>query len=191
MAVRIVVILLASIVASSCAPSLGSRLKVPDVFVDESKITDFDTRLPKVKIGNFLDARREPTLAIIDGREVMPEGDISDAVREAITTAFVDSGARVTNNYAPIIEGEIKDWQIVIKPGFPTTDLVAKSSLRVVVRDSELNQIYRATYNGESTKQHPAPGEDTIRETLSDAMAVTINEVFHDQDLKNKLLLAR
>lgn len=180
-------IILAGLALSSCSPSLGSRIKIPDVEISQSKLSEFSARSPRIKIGDFLDARSQPALAVIDGRDVMPEGDMSDAVKLAFERAFTDAGARVTTLHAPVIEGEISTWIVRIKPGFPVTDLTAKASIRIVLRNDRDEPIYKATYTGESNKQHPVPGEESIRDTLGNAMAVAVAEVLNDQDFRVKL----
>lgn len=182
---------------SGCAPKLGLRLATPDVSLEDredktpNKVARGDYSGVKVKVVPFLDARSSDTLAIIDGREVLSEGDLGPSVQTGFERQLRDAGGRIALLQAPTMEGEVIDWRAKVTPDFPASGVTAKAKIRVSVRDKKNKEIYRAVYSGEANKQHPFLDEDDVRANLGFAMASAIEAALADEGLLDSLRSAQ
>lgn len=175
---------------SGCAPSLGLRLGAPDVAFEEKeerKITSQTAAGVKVKVGAFLDARASDTIVVIDGREVRSEGEIGAAVQAGLERQLREAGARIALLQAPTIEGEVIDWRAKVSPDFPTSEVVAKAKIKITLRGTKSEVLYRATYAGDANKKHPFLGEKDVQATLGNAMASAIEAAVEDDALIGRI----
>ena len=168
-------------VTTGCAPQLGVRLPVPSISDPvESEPVESRGEPIRVRVGNFIDARKDDTLAVIDGRELAPDGSVSGAVQEGLEHYLRKAGANVVLFNAPSVEGEIAAWRVMIAPSFPTTEATAVAKIKIEVRGEGARVLYRATYSGEATSKHPFPSEESVRKLLGDAMGSALEEVIND-----------
>jgi Uncharacterized lipoprotein len=176
-------------VLSGCAPKLGLRMSAPEVALEETKgsvrrkVTPGEYSGIKVKIVPLLDGRSADVFAVIDGREVLTDGDIGTAAQTGFERQLRDAGARVALLQAPTIEGEVVEWRANVSPDFPASEVVSKAKLRILVRDKKAKEIYRAVYSGEANRKHPLLDEDDVRRSLGFAMASAIEAALADDQL--------
>jgi hypothetical protein len=135
----------------------------------------------KVKIGSFLDGRSSDTLATIDGREVLTDGEVGPVVQTGLERQLRAAGARVSLLKTATVEGEVVDWRARISPEFPASSVVANAKLKVSVRSASGEVVYRATYTGEANKKHPFLSEGDIQGVLGTAMASAIEAAIKDK----------
>lgn len=175
------VAVIASGLTSGCAPQLGVRLQVPSIIEPaRSEAVEANGEPVRVRVGSFIDARPDDTLAVIDGRSLPPDGSVAGAVQEGLENYLRKAGANVVLFNAPSVEGEIIAWRVKIAPNFPATEATATAKLKVEVRGSGARVLYRAFYSGEATSKHPFPSEDGMRKLLGDAMGSALEEVIND-----------
>ena len=164
-----------------CAPQLGVRLQVPVITEPtRSEAVEPNGEPLRVRVGSFIDARSDDSLALIDGRSLPPDGSVAGAVQEGLENYLRKAGASVVLFNAPSVEGEILSWRVKIAPDFPATEATAVAKLKVEVRGSGARVLYRAFYSGEATSKHPFPSEDDMRKLLGDAMGSALEEVIND-----------
>lgn len=167
-----------------CAPQLGLRLTPPDVVLEDEKGGKELKGVAsgaKVKIGSFLDGRSSDTLATVDGREVLTDGEVGPAVQTGFERQLRAAGARVSLLKSATVEGEVVDWRARVSPDFPASSVVANAKVKVTVRSASNDVLYRATYTGEANKKHPFLGESDIQAVLGTAMASAIEAAIKDQ----------
>ncbi len=176
-------LVLCAAINTACSPELGLQLAVPNLPEPQSAIEASAATSPtKVKVGKFVDARTSQTIATIDGRSVRSEGPLGDVVEEGFTRYLRQAGAHIAILNAPMIDGEIVEWQARIKPSFPSSDATATAKLRVVVRDSKSHPLYRATFSGEATASHPLLDEESIQKLLAQAMGSAIEAAVKNEE---------
>lgn len=175
---------------SGCAPSLGLRLGAPDVALEEKEEAKVPAQTAvgaKVKVGSFLDARASDTIVVIDGREVRSEGEIGTAVQAGLERQLREAGARIALLQAPVIEGEVVEWRAKVTPNFPASEVVAKAKIKITLRGTKSEVVYRATYSGDANKTHPFLGEKDVQATLGNAMASAIGAAVKDDALVGRV----
>jgi hypothetical protein len=169
------------ILCTGCAPQLGVRLPVPTVTDPvESERSEGRGDPVRVRVGTFMDTRTDDTLAVIDGRQLSPDGSVAGAVQEGLERYLRTAGANVVLFNAPSVEGEIVSWRVQIAPSFPATEATAVAKIKLEVRGEGARVLYRASYSGEATSKHPFPNEASIRKLLGDAMGSALEEVIND-----------
>lgn len=179
-------------IVSGCAPEIGVRMRPPSLpeptaIADAAEVTN-----PiRVRVGNFVDARSNQSLVAIDGRKVMTEGSPGKVVEEGFARYLQRAGARIAVLNAPSIEGEILDWTAVVHSEFPTSEVRSAARLKVVVRDSKAHPIYRATFTGESTANHPMMDQDVVKQALGQSMGSAIEAAVRDPEFVAQLSKGR
>ncbi len=175
---------------AGCAPEIGLTLVVPDVpdSVALSDRTNTSNRL-RVHVGQFRDNRADTSLVVIDGRRVEPDGSVSLVVQEGFVRYLTDSGVSVAVLGAPSIEGSVTEWRAEVDPSFPSSKASAVAKLSIIVRDSRSHAIYRATFTGESSIEHPLLGEKQVRRLLGQALGSAIEAVVQDEEIMRQLSL--
>jgi hypothetical protein len=166
---------------------------LPEQKLDSSK--DKDAELApaltgtKVRVSAFTDARASRAIALIDGREVAPEGSLGNLVQAGFEQYIRDAGGRIAVLHgAPVIEGEIAEWRAKITPSFPASDAKASARLKVSVRDPRTQFVrYRGTFSGEATATHPFLTESDIQRLITEAMAGAISAALADEAFVQQL----
>jgi hypothetical protein len=180
------------VIVSGCAPEIGVRMRPPSLpeptaIADAAEVTN-----PiRVRVGSFVDARSNQSLVAIDGRKVMTEGEPGKVVEEGFARYLQRAGARIAVLNAPSIEGEILDWTAVVHSAFPTSEVRSAARLKVVVRDSKAHPIYRATFTGESTVNHPMMDQDVVQQALGQSMGSAIEAAVRDPEFVAQLSKGR
>jgi hypothetical protein len=180
--------LLSVIVFLGCAPGLGPTLEVPHVQLGTGTIREFSDHNVKVRLGQFIDSRSSTAIAKVDGREVLPDGGIGAAVEEAFQGFLSEALVKMAVIDAPTIEGQVLDWGVNVLPGFPLTSVNGDARVAVTLRTSHNDVAYKGIYSSHATREHPTPGEGTVKDVLSEAMAGAVREALRDQDLRAKLV---
>jgi hypothetical protein len=174
---------------SACAPSLGVRMSVPSL-PEQSQIKKEGDSEPapnldgvKVRVSPFMDARSSSAIAVVDGRNVSPDGSLGPLVQAGFEQYIRDAGGRIAVlQGATLIEGEIVDWRAKVMPKFPASDAKATAKIKVNVKDPRTQFIkYRGTFSGEATATHPFLTESDIQKLLTDAMAGAITAALQDE----------
>jgi len=177
---------------SGCAPEIGVRMRPPSLPEPTSLADAAEVTNPvRVRVGNFVDARSSQSLVAIDGRKVMTEGSPAQVVEEGFTRYLKQAGARIAVLNAPSIEGEIVDWTAVVDSAFPTSEVRSSARLKVVVRDSKAHPIYRATFTGESTANHPMMDQEVVQQALGQSMGSAIEAAVRDPEFVAQLSKGR
>jgi hypothetical protein len=138
-----------------------------------------------------MDARKEDTLAVIDGRKVASDGSLGAVVQEGLERYLKTAGANVVLFNAPIVEGEIVEWRSSVKPGFPLSEATAIARIKVTLRGGESQVLYRASYTGEASSKHPMLTEQSVRQLLAEAMGSALEEVVSDDGFVTQLSRGR
>lgn len=177
-------------ILSGCAPEIGLSIPVPSVpdSVSLQDRADSVNRL-RVHVGHFQDDRLNSTMVTIDGRDVSSEGAVNSVVQEGFVRYFTEAGVSVAVLDAPSIEGSVTEWSAKVDPSFPTSAGSAVAKLTVVVRDTRAHPIYRGTYTGESSIEHPMLGEKQVRRLLGQAMGSAIEAAVQDEEMVRQLQL--
>jgi hypothetical protein len=144
----------------------------------------------KVRVLPFVDARASSAIALIDGREVAPEGSLGSVVQAGFEQYLRDAGGRIAVLHgAPVIEGEITEWRVKITPSFPASDAKASAKIKVAVRDPRTQFVrYRGTFSGEATATHPLLSEGDIQRLLTEAMGGAIAAALEDDSFVQQLV---
>lgn len=162
-------VILAAVVG--CAPDLGMQLSVPALPEPEQVERDeAGGPVLKLRVGNFIDARRSKTVAVIDGREVPSEGQLGALVQEGLGSYYRKAGVRVVLLNAPLIEGEILEWRATVTPGFPTSAASAKARLSVIVKGTDSTLLYKGSFSGDSSMAHPMLRASHVQGLLAQAI---------------------
>jgi hypothetical protein len=192
MRIRHLLLIITLCLFTACAPDLGLKLSVPTLPNPEGSTPVQGSGQPvRVRVGKFMDARKDDTLAVIDGRKVASDGSLAAVVQEGLERYLKTAGANVVLFKAPTIEGEILDWRCDVKPGFPLSEATALARVKVTLRTENSKILYRGTYTGESTSKHPMLTEQRVRELLAGAMGSALEEVVHDDDFVAQLSRGR
>lgn len=181
---KIIGIVLCLVCLAGCAPGLGKTLN-----------TDYISPLPlektvqqrlsgvQLRTGDFIDARGVETIGEIDGRRLLPAGDVGQSVKRAFEDALRNGGADLSLYSGPMVKGEVLAWKIEVQPGFPVSEVNTEASLRVMVSSGSNRNAYSAIYSGTAEEKHPYLSETKIEELLGLAMAYAIREALRDQRL--------
>lgn len=173
---------------TACAPGLGRSLKVNRIpeAAGENLAKQYEVPL-KVQVERFEDQRRSPVIAEIDGREIVPDGDVGVEVQQAIERQLQTSGVRLAIAKSPILRGGVTSWRADIKPGFPSSTVQANATIRVELLDEDNNKLYSAVYSGNALEEHPMLSEYKIESALGGAMANAIREALRDERLVQQI----
>ena len=173
---------------AGCAPGFENSLQVSEV--PEVTVTHLKPQgggVLQVHIGEFTDNRREAAIAEVNGRQLMPEGQLGPVLQRAFERYFSLAGARLVLFKAPIIRGEITDWYVSVQPGFPMSHLHATAVVEATLLDLDGQVVYRATYSGESRGDELWVSSGTAEEYLGRAMSFAVQESLRDDALVRKL----
>ncbi len=87
-----------------------------------------------------------------------------------------------------LMSGEIKSLWVETVTSILSVDLKADAQLRVVVADVPDKKILRATtVNNSLDRKNIAFSFEYVQQTLSEVLSAAINQVFDDEEVKNKL----
>ncbi len=133
--------------------------------------------------------------------DLVVQGTVSEKVTIALEDALKARGIAVddvawnlTDANIPVgradlvISGEVKTLWVESVSAFANTKVTAKVELRIVAADTAKKKIIRAL-NVSSSIEHKNVTYSTtaIDEAISEALSVAINQVFNDQELKDRL----
>ena len=171
-------------VLAGCAPGLGTTLRVDYIDPEEETLPisagAYDVRY---RMGEISDRRARPAIAEINGRQLQPEGDITLSARLALQAGLRTIGASPSLYGGHFINAEVTDWYAKIQPDFPLSQVDARATLRLSVREAGGKQVYAAQYSGTVTQKHPFLDQDMIEKALGDAMTAAMREAVDDPDL--------
>ncbi len=176
-----ILLTIAMVVFSGCAPEIGLRVSVPNVPELQNDSMAGSAEGAKIKVGSFTDGRSSDTIVVIDGRRVSSEGELGPIVQEGFTRYFRQTGMRVAILNAPMVEGTITEWKATVTPSFPSSQAKASARLKVTVRDTRSHPIYFATFSGEATASDPLLDEESVQKLLAQAMGSAIEAAVKDE----------
>ena len=175
---------------AACAPNLSRSIVVTTI-----PLVQIENKVPlsntaRARVGSFTDARTDLTAAEIDGRKIPADGDIGSAVVLGFEQALRDSGMQLVLFDAPTVSGQVKEWKVVVKPKFPTSEITATAELEVSVKDMSGNNVYGATYTGEMAASDMYANETKVKKILGLAMSQAIQQAVEDSLLVERLRMA-
>ncbi len=172
---------------SACAPGLGERFSVANVEVVSVDKLSPDLERTRVRWGTFVDERIQREVADINGRKLEPETDPAVAARKIFEAQFREGGVRPSLYEGATIDADLIDWMIDIQPGFPSTKMEARASVRLKISREGGPQLYSARYSGAVSVEHPIGSTDRIEGVFAQAMAEAAAEALHDHRLVEAL----
>lgn len=180
------------LLVSGCAPEFGLTMRPPSVPEDTAILSQGSAvSALRVRIGAFDDARPSKTIAVVDGREIPSQGSVGAPVQQGFEQYWRDSGVRVVQRDAPIIDGEVVEWRVKVSPDFPSSEAIAFAKIKLRLKDSEYHLIYTASFNGEASVSHPFLDEDQVRDVLGQAMGSAIRVAVEEESLLEALKRGR
>lgn len=176
-------------ILAGCAPGLGSSLNINAAErVDFEKSSVF---LPedRVKVGvlRFTDARNMEAIASIDGRLIKPDGDPALAAQRIFEIGLKNAGAELGLFNVPTVRGTIREWKVIVHPGFPASTLEAEALVAIELLDLDGNPAYRADYSGSFQQQNPFLDEENVQRALGNAMRFAVEEAVKDSRFTSKI----
>lgn len=186
---RIAVICLITVTAA-CAPGLGDRFSIDTIETVSTVRSDPALRGLRLRWGTFTDARTSAPAATINGRELLPSGDIGASARRIFEAQFKEAGIRPGLFEGLRAEGQVLEWHIDITPGFPATKMEARASVRLSLGDEGGKSLYAARYTGVVMSEHPIGSTDRIERAFSQAMAEAAAEALADPEFLRALRAA-
>lgn len=172
-------LLVVSVWCAGCAPGLGKELPVSR-FPAPDTIIAHPVGRGRVLVRSFTDARPDYAVASVDGRSVTPASDVSAAVRAAVESYLKQAGFGAGGSDSPVLSGTIERWKVQVNPSFPTSTAEAAATLGVEISAPSGAVLFRGTYRGEFSAEHPLMDEGKIAEALSQAMAAAIQQALGD-----------
>ena len=167
-----------------CAPGLSSSLRVkPEGIELHDETSRVGSRAAGcIRIEQFLDQRKNAEIGLIDGRALVADGSVIASVERSVAKAFF---AKSTGTDLCIpIQGELRDWIVVVTPEFPQSKIEGKCTLLLSVQPSEQSQGYRAIYTGNSTRSHPFADRDLVERTLDEALEECLKSAVNDDSMR-------
>jgi hypothetical protein len=177
-------------VTSACAPGLGERFSVDTVETVSIRRSNSDLEGLRLRWGTFTDARSSAPVATINGRELLPSGDIGASAQRVFEAQFKEAGLRRGLFEGLRAEGQVLEWHIDITPGFPATKMEARASIRLSLSDEGGKSLYAARYTGVVMSEHPIGSTDRIERTFSLAMAEAAAEALADPEFVRAVRVA-
>jgi len=180
---------MAATLITACAPGLGKELRV-DSFPDRGAAVmgeNLGYSPLKVRVDQFMDARQVPSIGEINGRQLGPRGDVAKSVQRALEEKLEASGVKIALFDAPLIGGDVMQWKVSVKPDFPSSHAEAVAELQLKVFNPQNQLIYRGSYSGSASTQHPLLSQEKIEETLAIAMSEALDSALADGVFLNKL----
>jgi uncharacterized lipoprotein YajG len=133
-----------------------------------------------ISIGSFQDSRRYSVVGEIDGRPLSATESVEQIVRFTLEQELRRRGGRIALSNAIDLRGEVVDWFVKVRPGFPTTSCEAKAGLNLKMFSPSGDLIFRGEYEGISQVTQPIFTKDLVEESLQNAMINTIEQVLED-----------
>ncbi len=173
----------------------GEVATAPKVTVGVSEFKDDRGKVPSVIGSRFLDLSNQKN-------DLVVQGSVSDKVTAAVKNALKArdftakdlplwdlSEADIPAGGADlIISGEIKSLSVEATSKLANTVVKADVQLRVVVADMAQKKIVRVlNVNSKLERQTVTSSFPFVEKTLSEALSSAIDQIFADEELKNKL----
>lgn len=173
-----------------CAPSLGAKLRVDRFPVASTSTIVLQPRSRvQIRVGEVTDMRADPSVATIDGRSIPPDGEVGLAVREAISNEVVAAGGSLSQFDGSRVDAEILTWHVGVQPGFPSTKVNAKATVRLNLFDAHGGKLYAGIYRGATDVEHPLFSQERVEQALAQAMQYALSEAFSDEAVRRALAL--
>ncbi len=179
---RLFVVLLVCVL-SACSPSLERTLKVD--YVEPESVDNTvkaSVSAVRVKLGEFSDLRRQPAIGEIDGRKLLPDGDVALSAKMALQDGLREAGASIALYGDTVVSGEVTNWFVQITPGFPLSKVEASATMRLRVERAHGKSTYSALYSGSIEQKHPFLTQTKVEKSLGDAMAIAVKEALKDDN---------
>jgi uncharacterized lipoprotein YajG len=165
----------------ACAPGLGTTVKVDAASAGpRNESVQFFSKPIRLNITSIADDRKEVFIGEINGRALLPDGNIPMQAEELIKKALAPRGVSFSPNATTQISGSIQAWLIQVVSGFPTSRADATATLVIEVSDATRGVQYRATYSGTAGMEHPFLGESNVEEVLGWALQSCIDSALED-----------
>ncbi len=166
----------------SCSPTFRSTIQVPrvEVKIKQGAIVRRPEYGMTIFIDQVADARTKEAIAGYKGRDINPEGSVTDAVLQALRQGLERKGFKYTETAPVILSGEIRIWHARIEGGF-TAKATADAAVYLEVIDPTNKRVYSGIYRGFSSIEKPGLEEKDVRSALSGSMAEALSQALGDQ----------
>ena len=185
--IRTIVILVLAGLSAACAPGLGGKLQVRDLSDESHSRASLEISAMRVSVQPFGDGRQDSAIGSYDGQDLEPDGNIGAVVQSALESKLRARGATIALFDTPHIEGQVKEWFVNVRPGFPTSEVQANVALELQLFDPQGKLLYRSNYAGEAAEKNPIFSQSRIEQVLWLALNEALNEVVADRELLGKL----
>lgn len=169
------------VLLTACAPGLGATLNVDAASAGPRKENvQFFSKPIRLHIAAISDDREEVFIGEINGRALLPNGNIPLQAEELIKKTLAPRGVSFSANATTQITGSIRSWLVQVHSGFPTSHAEAAATLVMEVEDVTRGVRYRATYSGNAGMEHPFMGESDVEEVLGWALQSCVDSALED-----------
>lgn len=181
----LLILVLTTLCLFSCAPGLESTINI-DRFPEPQRSARAELPSKVVQIVKVNDARPNPWVAEIKGREVSSSRDVAVVVREGFESYLNSEGVRVvmfdSQSHMTI---DVKELSIIVQPGFPTSSAEAKARIEVELITPAGR--YLGKYESTTSAEHPMLDQDRIETALGESLGEAIHQAVSDQKLINMI----
>lgn len=165
-----------------CSPTIKpvidlSKMEVPG---PSFKGPEFSGAL--IFVDNFRDARLSQVLVQGGSKTSTTESDLTKLATKSLSDALVSLGFVLTESSPVIISGSLEEWKAEVESGLPSK-VITKARIGLEAFDPANKLIYKGSYEGYSSIEHPSLGEEDIVDSLANAMGEAIEQVTKDQRL--------
>lgn len=167
-----------------CSPGLGTSLSIGAIPIPASgKASPQDS---PVRLHTFFDGRGARTVTVGD-RAVRAEGDVPGRVQLALGDFLKVNGFRLSAGEAASVRGTVLEWNAIVTPGFPTSEVAANASVKLEAFGPDSTERYVRRYAGSAVTRHPFLNEDRVRQTMGDAMGYALQAAMEDSSFLHHL----
>jgi uncharacterized lipoprotein YajG len=161
---------------SACVAVVGPHVPVPEI-PPGSEATPEKAISSLVSVGSFRDVRGAP-----EGEQISPEGEVTEAVKEAFRTALTKRGARVTPDAPTTIHAEIRTWYATTQ-GTGAVEVESQATLYFEIHSRDSQRIFSGVYTGSRSSTFPLVSAKDIGDSLGLAMTQAIDQALSDKAL--------
>ena len=170
---------------AACAPTPGPTIDTPSIPIAKTNAEIRGRLGTYVTIQGVIDTRRS-----LIGDELSkytePQGNVTEAVENALSDSLRERGVSVTNDAPVKIKAEIRSWKSeIVVSASPT--LTSDASLYVEMFDASGGRLYSGSYNGTRSSQFPIVTRQDMKDSLGLAMSSAIEQLLADEQLLNHI----
>lgn len=173
--------LVAILLCGACAPGLGKTVRVNAASAGpRDEAAQFFANPVRLHIFDIRDARREVFIGEINGRSLLPKGNIPAEAIKLVEKSLAPRGVSFSPNATIKVVGALNEWFIEIDTGFPMSKASARATVDFEVTNELLGTRYRGTYSGTSFLEHPFMREKNVEEVLGWALQSAVDSALED-----------